>query len=979
MTATRTIQSPVLVGRDDVLATIAQAVAEATAGRGQTLLIAGEAGIGKSRIVASVVRRAQKAGFRIGTGTIAPQDQLVSLASVRDLARGLPSATFGTLGSNLLSLQRGGRQGDSMAVRRMLVHEIVDHIVGAVDKPTAFVFEDIHWADELSLEVIGEVARCAADKPLLLVATYRPEELPTGSIHREWRGRLLTQRVAREVALGRLLPEETARVATLILGTGLPAPRDVADAIHARTNGIPLHIEELLAALGNVPLDGRTILDAAVPSSIEDAVLARSRRLSADAQEVGRAGAVIGRSFPPDVLAGIIDRPASDLDAPLQELVAAGFLNPIQLVDHGYYDFRHQLIRDAMYQSVPPGSRRRLHARAAEFGASLAGASAIHASVHYERAGLREEAYRASVSAAAAAAAVQSRYEAFELYRRAVANIPDSVSASERADVWIAYCYAGFAIDDVPAAEEAARTARELYLEAGRPVDAAAAVVSLAALARREVRPRRERQRLFQQADDELAALPSSPDRAGAQMELRVLQAVMHLDAGETAAARRRLDQADEMLGELREAGLEMSMAQMNRLDIEFFRALADALDGDLATALPRMLALSREAREAELEATGVTNYRITAEAAARMMEYPTAVIGITEGLRYSDELEQAYCRRIIAATSATVEWAAGRWDDAVRIAEIEMVDHGSRRGTLGSRAALGFVAFGRGDVERARTVFDAALAISRPSGEVELMLPSLWGLAETALVDGDPARAFDHCQEAVELAEPTSERALLIPFIVTAVRAAIANRRPEAGERWLDQVMPLLDRFQGLAGPAFDHATGLLKVSAGSLVAARGLLESAVAGWDARGRIWESSWARLDLAGALVRAHRHAEAIPILDGVLATARQLESLPLLRRTEELQRAARSRAGESEPWAPLSAREFEVARKVAEGRTNAQIGEELFVSPKTVSAHIEHILAKLGVSRRAEIAAWASSVAMPAPHSAETGHPAHAPR
>lgn len=107
------------------------------------------------------------------------------------------------------------------------------------------------------------------------------------------------------------------------------------------------------------------------------------------------------------------------------------------------------------------------------------------------------------------------------------------------------------------------------------------------------------------------------------------------------------------------------------------------------------------------------------------------------------------------------------------------------------------------------------------------------------------------------------------------------------------------------------------------------------------RGRIWESSLARMDLASALIRAHRHAEALPVLDEVLPTARRLESLPLLRRTEELQRAARSRAGEQEPWAPLTVREFEVARMVAEGLTNGEIGEELFVAPKTVNAHIEH--------------------------------------
>ena len=150
----------------------------------------------------------------------------------------------------------------------------------------------------------------------------------------------------------------------------------------------------------------------------------------------------------------------------------------------------------------------------------------------------------------------------------------------------------------------------------------------------------------------------------------------------------------------------------------------------------------------------------------------------------------------------------------------------------------------------------------------------------------------------------------------------------------------------------------------------ARASLDAAISGWDARGRIWEATWARLDLAATLLRANRHGEAVPVLEAALATARRLNSLPILRRAEELDRTARSRAGEQEPWHPLSSREFEVARLVARGMTNAEIAGELFVSPKTVSAHVEHILAKLGVGRRAEIAAWTSAIAAPAqPHSA----------
>jgi DNA-binding CsgD family transcriptional regulator len=232
----------------------------------------------------------------------------------------------------------------------------------------------------------------------------------------------------------------------------------------------------------------------------------------------------------------------------------------------------------------------------------------------------------------------------------------------------------------------------------------------------------------------------------------------------------------------------------------------------------------------------------------------------------------------------------------------------------------------------------------------------------------------LDHCQEAVELAAPTGERALLVPFVVTGTRAAIAARRPEAAERWLDRVKGLLVDWQELARPALEHANGLIRLSAGATSSARTALEAALAGWEARGRIWESTWARLDLATCLVRSTRYGEALRVLDQVNEVATRLGSTPILERADELGRLARARGGELEPWHPLTAREFEVAKLIAQGLTNAEIGEEIFVSPKTVSAHVEHMLAKLGVSRRAEIAAWVPTVLAPAAPESETTTP-----
>jgi len=153
------------------------------------------------------------------------------------------------------------------------------------------------------------------------------------------------------------------------------------------------------------------------------------------------------------------------------------------------------------------------------------------------------------------------------------------------------------------------------------------------------------------------------------------------------------------------------------------------------------------------------------------------------------------------------------------------------------------------------------------------------------------------------------------------------------------DRAREHLAGWESVAGPALAHAEGLIRMASGSLAAAREGLERAVRGWDERGRVWESTWARLDLAQCLVRMNRHADAVALVADVRATATSLGSGPLLTRTDELAKASRGRVFEEEPWRPLTVREFEVARLIAEGLTNSEIAVRLNIAPKTVSAHV----------------------------------------
>jgi DNA-binding CsgD family transcriptional regulator len=953
MNRLRSLQCPIIVGRDDLLDLADRRLAEAALGHGQFLLIAGEAGIGKTRLLDAIRRKSRAAGFTDANGSLAPQDREVPSSLIGDLARTVRRMPdFGDLGDDLLAM-RGERDADALGSRRLYVLDVADRIAAAIDRPVMLNFEDLQWADEISLEIVGELARRARELPVLIVAAYRTEELPPGAFFREWRARLIAQRQAEEARLAPLTYDQTALMTTLILDTGLPAPREVVAAVHERTDGIPLHIEELLGALGeDARTDGRKIRDAQVPDTIEDAILARIAQLSPEARSVAQAGAVIGRCFIPQVLAGIMDRQVADLDEPIAELVDRSFL--YDAGDVGWIDFRHQLLRDVLYRSVPASELRRLHARAGEFGATLDGQSEIHSSVHFERAGLRAQAFRTALAGAREASRMSGRQEAYDLYRRAIDNMPDDLPVEQQAELYDEYSGAASAIERIDQTESATRIARQRFLEAGRPFDAAGGLMNLAILAGKNGDPIDRQLELMGQAMAEVEQQPESLERTRWLGHMFVARAHFELAASQFEAAL-----ADANAGSV---AAEASGDREIALEAELTSARIDIIAGRYEAGLARGLRAAREARDEGFESVGVTGYRNIGVAAAHVMDYESADIAIGEGLRYADAIEQSHCRQQMATTSALMAWAAGRWDEADLTARQELVERGCRRGVLGSLDVIGLVAMSRGHVDDAHRWLDEGLDTGRRTGEVPYILPPLWGLAELDLIAGNPRNAAARCDEALDLAISSGERAMLVPFLVPGVRAWLAVHRPEEAERWSGRVRDVLVGWETMAGPAIAHADGLLRLATGSLVAAREALETAVGGWTDRRRTWEASWARLDLAQCLMRSNRYGESAPLLAEVRATAEGLDSDPLLFRADELARIGRGRGTVEEPWRPLTAREFEVARLIADGLTNAEIADQLSIAPKTASAHVEHILAKLAVTRRAEIAKWTASVA-----------------
>lgn len=951
--STAPVICPILVGRDELLDRIDLLISETSAGHGHALFLAGQAGLGKTRLMRAAIRKAEAAGFEVDGGAVAPQDSHVPLASIHEMAVGMRgSPVFGQLSIDLLAID-GRHPGDPLGARRLIVRSMADRILEAIDRPTLLVFQDLHWTDEMSLEVIGELARHVTERPLLLIVDYRPDEFPADTIHREWRARILGQRHAEEARLQPLTIDQTGIATSVILGGELPAPREVVEAVYARTNGIPLHIEELLAAVEPAARsDGRKILEAHVPDTIGDAVLARMGRLSEDARTVIRAGAVIGRCFSPEVLAGVVDRPLADLEGSLEELVDASFLHPFQYVDEGYYDFRHQLLRDAIYGSIPPSLLRRYHAQAAEFAMNLEASNIVHASRHYERAGLRPQAFRSALTAAGEASRISARQEAYELFKRAIANMPAGLPPEEQADLYAKLSSAAAAIEMNDDASASAATARDLYRAAGRPLEAAEMLLAMSCKPSRGGAPTDEVRSFADRALREILALPETPERELARVTIMSFQATDRFRDSDLAGAR-------SLAREGRQLAVSLDDTE-SVLDFDLLLARIDIVEGRYESGLRDGLRAARQARDAGYEAVGVTGYRNIAVLAARVMDARAAELAIQEGLQYADAIEQSHCRQMMATTTAALDWGAGRWDAADERARHELVDRGCRTGMVAALDVIGLVALGRGNLDEARRWLDESLEIGRRIGAPTYLLGPLWALAEVELQAGDAAAAVARSEEAASVARSSGEWAMFIPAVVPGARSLIAALRPDDAERWLRDAREHLAPWATVAAPALDHAEGLVRLAMGSISAAREAFERAARGWADRGRVWESTWAKLDLAQTLIRLNRSADAATVLADVRAKATVLRSEPLLSRTEELVRATRGRGLDQEPWRPLTVREFEVARLIAEGRTNAEIAEELAIAAKTASSHVEHILAKLGVSRRAEIAAWAAT-------------------
>ena len=462
---------PPLIGRDEEIDRLRRCWALAKEGQGQIVLLSGEAGIGKSRVTAALQEQiALEPHLRLRyfcsphhqrsalhpfiahlehtSGTMREDTPAVKLDKLAALLSrsGINDPATVALFADLLAIPMEGRYAplptDPRSKREITLAALIAQIEGlARQNALLLVFEDAHWIDSTSLELLERVAEHVRRLPVLMLVSFRPEFSPPWT----------HQAQVTTLTLGRLGQQDTNTLVEHMAG-GKTLPGEVLDRIFERTDGIPLFTEELTKSL----LEGGLLREAdthyvvagtlpplAIPSSLHDSLVARLDRL-APVKEVAQIGAAIGREFSYEVLAAVARRTHDELREALDQLVDAGLIFRQGIPPRVSFTFKHALVQDAAYNMLLRSQRQRLHAAIGtvleegfpETGATQSESAALLA-YHWLRAEDREKALRYTLEAAERARKLYARPEAISHYWQALDLLENLPRDPERSHVHI--------------------------------------------------------------------------------------------------------------------------------------------------------------------------------------------------------------------------------------------------------------------------------------------------------------------------------------------------------------------------------------------------------------------------------------------------------------------------------------------------------------------------------------------------------------
>jgi len=998
--------SPVLVGRDEQMAVLGAALASVHQGGPSAVLLGGEAGVGKSRLVGEFGQVAAAAGARVLTGgclelgtdglPFAPFTavlrELVHEMGADTMAAMLPSRTTRGLARLLPELGEPDSGGDPGEARARLFEEMLtalDHL--SAHSPVVLVIEDAHWADRSSRDLLMFlIGNQRAVSGLLIVVTFRSDELHRNHPLRPMLAALDRIAWVERVELPRLTRTDTSELAASILGK--PPTPSLADALYHRSEGNPLFVETLLCCDGE--------LSAELPESLRDLLLESVRRLPEATQEVLRVASAGGETTGHALLAAVTGLDDDALTAALRPAVTANVLR----VRADGYAFRHQLIGEAVHSDLLPGEHGRLHSRFADaIDADRAlvppGRAAIELAHHWYLAHDIAWALIGAWQAAAQAERAVAPAERLSLLAR-VLDLWDQVpDAAER----IGADHARVLEEATNAAYDAGEYERGIALatSALRELDPAAEPVRVAQLleARGHFKMNLGRKEF---PDDFAAALRIMPaDAPAARVPILLAAARCLPHSGHSGNDYR--SHAEEALALAREAGDEA-----NQASALMSLAMSDAGDGqqsgvgsDPLELITRASVMAERAGAWGLVARAAVNESHLLEGAG---EHESAVEAARRGLANTDSQYLAReLRSLLAVNQAEPLLALGRWDEALQIADgardIQLAALPLHRAML--RVVKGRIVLARGDNDAAAEAVSAVGQLLRgsqyddqhqlPFGALEILL---------RLATAGSAAAIAAAPQVIDDYEVSSGSPRYAwPVVVAGATACLggaAQLHVTRDDRLRDEVAALAGRLRTIAekletfGRA-QEANRLTFAAADAqvayLLAAYGAEDGAGAGaaaelrlaWDQAGAAWAEVSEPYPLAQALLHAAETALACGDRDGAAERLRRAADLaaslgarPLSEQIAILARRARISLRASDGATPsirnadagdpgLTGRELDVLRLIAAGRSNKEIAAELFISPKTASVHVSNILGKLGAASRGEAAAKAHAL------------------
>jgi DNA-binding CsgD family transcriptional regulator len=972
------------VGRVGELAELELALREATAGTPAVVLLGGESGVGKTRLVTelqgrlaeadepALVLRGESVEQRDGELPYAPllsalrpvvrerhpAFERLSAVSRADLATLLPA-----LADSGPSAERDGATGQIRLFEALL--ELL--ALFSESQPVLLVLEDMHWADRSTRAFASFAASSLRDERLVMLLTYRTDELhrrhPLLALLAELERLERTQRIVLE-PFDRV---ELAEALADILGD-TPSPK-LVERLFERGEGNPLYTEELLAA----GLDGR----GAAPETLRQAFMLRIERLAEDSQRVARVVAV-GRRLDDRVIGEVSELDAARLQAALRDAVSEQVLVPR---DDGRFEFRHALLREALYEDLLPGERAELHlglARVLERGCEeedkreLERTTAIAS--HYEAAGEQREALRATVRAAHAAREVQAFGEAGDLAERALELWPRVSDAEELTGLdhpgLLALAASANAEDGHQGRAEALR--REALEELDPDADPRRYSELLGMLARTLWALNRGEQAV-ETAERALALLPAD-DRG---LERAKLLAWLARNRFLRGRFREAMTEAEEALSIAVDGGHAAAEAEtLNTLGMAMI-ALGQVDEG--VARMQRTIEIARQIDDLGAMTYGYTNMADMLSIAGRTAE---ALRVANEGLAVMPPRLRAD-HDWIALTLSEMAFQAGDWQTARQHLKAPPPSWLLGRQLMFRRLREAEQALAEGNEDAAADALEAIAALVAASPEPQWI--ALFGALRGELLrrrrDLDGARtAVAEALDRIELCTDDVARIARVTHIGMVVEADRAERsrdlRDKPAERdALAHARIHMDRLRAAAeaGGPVEHAW--LALADAELTRAKGNSDhakwlAAASEWDALERPYWVAIARWRAAEALVDGGDRAAASDAARVALETARrlgsewltvQLTGLAGRARLELDQEAdgngAAAAVDDGDPFG-LTPRERQVLALLAEGATNRQIGTALYMAEKTASVHVSRILSKLGVNTRTQAAAVA---------------------